>query len=66
MKKNQTGFMLVVFIGWLFFICCWLGNLYVATKCDFKSDYKCEVFHAVGIFVPPAAIVTVWLATDEQ
>ena len=44
----------------------WVVNAYKFANCDFTSDYKCEAIHAVGIFIPPAAWVTVWFGTDEN
>lgn len=66
--KKQKGFTLVelmivvIVIG---FLLPWPINAYKLSNCDFKSDYKCEVMHGIGVFVPPAAIVTVWFGTDE-
>ena len=38
----------------------WLANLYRFVKCDFEAPWKGEVIHAVGLVVPPAALVTMW------
>lgn len=35
-------------------------------SCDFESNYKCEVIHGIGVFVPPAAWVTVWFGDDGE
>lgn len=35
------------------------------TSCDFKSDYRCEAIHFVGL-VPPVSIVTMWYAVDGK
>lgn len=40
-------------------------NAYKFAHCDFEADYKCEAIHATGVFVPPAAWVTVWFGTDQ-
>lgn len=39
---------------------CWVMNLVKLCKCDFDAPYKGEVIHAVGVFVPPTAVITVW------
>lgn len=44
----------------------WLINAYKLSQCDFEGNYKCELIHAGGVFVPPAAFVTVWFDTDRQ
>lgn len=43
----------------------WIVNLARLFSCDFESPYKCEIAHSVGILIPPAAIVTVWIDTDD-
>jgi len=40
-------------------------NAYRLVGCDFESPYKCEVIHAIGVVLPPAAWVTVWFG-DER
>lgn len=40
------------------------GNIYKLTQCDFKSDYKCEILHWIGIF-PPLSLFTYWIWTDK-
>ena len=44
----------------------WLWNAAKLANCDFESNYKCEVIHAVGVVIPPAALVTVWFASDAK
>ena len=44
----------------------WLINAAKFVDCDFKSDYKCEVLHGIGIVAPPTALLTVWFATDRS
>ena len=34
-------------------------NGYKLSQCDFKSGYKCEILHGMGVIVPPTAFVTV-------
>lgn len=41
----------------------WNGVKFV--NCDFKSDYKCEVVHGTGVFIPPASYITVWFDDDS-
>lgn len=43
----------------------WPLNAYKLSQCDFEADYKCEVLHTIGVFVPPAALITVWFGTDQ-
>lgn len=42
----------------------WVGNFIKLTDCDFKSDYKCEVVHVLGI-VPTISLITVWFDFEE-
>ena len=44
----------------------WLINIYKLVGCDFKSDYKCEAVHALGVFVGPASLITVWFDDDRK
>ena len=44
----------------------WIWNAVKFTDCDFTSDYKCEVIHGTGVFVPPAAFLTVWFEDDSD
>lgn len=39
-------------------------NAYKLYKCDFGPDYKCEAIHAIGVAIPPASLVTVWISSD--
>jgi hypothetical protein len=66
--KKQLGVTLVelvVVIFGLLFVCVWPYNLYRLSQCDFDAPYKCEVIHAIGVVVPPAAIVTMWFTEDK-
>jgi hypothetical protein len=67
--KKQSGFtvielvfMIVGFIG----MGSWIWNAAKFASCDFESNYKCEVIHGVGIFIPPASIITVWFDDDRK
>lgn len=42
----------------------WVWNAFKFAGCDFESNYKCEVIHGAGVFVPPAAFITVWFDGD--
>lgn len=44
----------------------WLVNAYKFASCDFESPFKCEVVHGIGVFVPPSAIITVWVDDDGK
>jgi hypothetical protein len=50
----------------VFIVMCgsWVVNLNQLLACDFKSDYRCEAVHAVGL-IPIASVVTVWVDTEE-
>ena len=41
-------------------------NGYKLSQCDFKSDYKCEILHGMGVIVPPTAFITVWFKDDND
>ena len=43
----------------------WIWNGVKFANCDFVSDYKCEIIHGAGVFIPPASWITVWFDTDE-
>jgi len=38
----------------------WVKNIVKLSECDFKSPYKAEVVHVVGL-LPPVGAVTGWL-----
>jgi len=42
----------------------WIWNGFKFANCDFESNYKCEVIHGAGVFIPPAAYITVWFDDD--
>lgn len=42
----------------------WFWNAAKLFSCDFKSNYRCEISHGIGVVVPPLSFVTVWLSTD--
>jgi hypothetical protein len=39
-------------------------NGYKLSQCDFREDYKCEVIHSIGVFIPTASVITVFFDTD--
>lgn len=43
----------------------WCINLYKGINCDFEAPYRCEIIHGTGVFIPPAAYVTVWFDSDK-
>lgn len=43
----------------------WIINIVKLTDCDFKTPYRCEVLHGVGLF-PPINVVTAWMSTDKS
>ena len=38
----------------------WCVNVYKLVNCDFEESYKGEVIHIVGVFLPPASLITAW------
>lgn len=65
--KKQKGFTLTELIAVIiivFLIGGWILNAIKFASCDFESDYRCEVLHGVGVFIPPTSIVTVWFGDD--
>ena len=39
----------------------WLINLKQGLDCDFEAPYKCEVVSVIGVVIPPAALITVYV-----
>lgn len=67
--KKQRGFTLieiVVLLVFVLFIPAYLWNVMKFASCDFESNYKCEVIHGAGTFVPPLSLVTVWFSDDSK
>jgi hypothetical protein len=46
------------------FLVPWVLNISKLIDCDFKPSYRCEIIHSVGVFIPPAAVITIWFDTD--
>lgn len=44
----------------------WIWNGVKFASCDFEANWKCEVIHGAGVFIPPAAYITVWFGDDGQ
>lgn len=47
-------------------IAVWGYNAVKFFRCDFDTPLKCEVVHGIGVFVPPASLITVWFDFNEQ
>jgi len=62
-KENTSVSGLLIILLILFTPYIWNAVKFVS--CDFKSNYRCEVIHGIGIFMPPASYITVWFADDE-
>jgi hypothetical protein len=56
MKDDNNGIWLFL----LMFAAAWLINLFKLFDCDFDAPYKEEVIHFIGLFIPPASIITAW------
>jgi hypothetical protein len=59
--KTVVPFILVVLL-----ITPWVWNAFKFSNCDFESNYRCEAIHGIGVFVPPAAYITVWFDDDSK
>jgi hypothetical protein len=61
-----TDFWVVFYIVFLLlYLWSYIYNAVELINCDFKSDYKCEVVHSVGVVVPSTSIITVWFPSDD-
>ena len=62
--RNKNGvvdvFQLVILVIWLLAIVGYVLNIVKLVQCDFKSPYKAEVIHGVGV-ITPISIVTGYL-----
>jgi hypothetical protein len=63
--KNNTEFTKMVTIVVVILFGIWIWNAVKFVSCDFESDFKCEVIHGAGVFIPGAAVITVWFDTDD-
>jgi len=50
----------------VFVIACWIVNLVKFTECDFEKPYKSEIIHGIGVFMPPASVVTCCFPSEEE
>ena len=67
--RKQKGFTLIELVLFLFVVVgvgSWVWNVVKFASCDFESNFKCEVVHGAGVFVPPLSIVTVWFSDDSS
>ena len=51
-------FLLIVKI---YFIVAFIVNISKLVNCDFEEPWKDEIIHGIGLVIPPAAAVTVWM-----
>lgn len=51
---------------YLFVIVSYITNAVKVFKCDWKSSYKEEVIHVVGVVIPPTCLVTAWYGTEPN
>lgn len=61
MKAQARVMIAVLFI----FLGSWIWNAVKFASCDFESDFKCEVIHGAGVFIPMASLITVWFDVDD-
>ena len=66
MKNPTIGVGCTTMLIWLFFIVTWVINLVQFCKCDFEQPLKKEVIKGVGVFIPPAAAVTVFCGNSLE
>lgn len=52
--------LLLIPMIWLYFIICWVVNLFILLNCDFEESYREEFIHGIGL-IGPVAGVTVWM-----
>jgi hypothetical protein len=55
-----------ILIIFIVFVAIWITNLLKFLDCDFESNYKCEVVHGVGVFIPPVSVFTAWVKADKE
>jgi len=60
MKMNFGLFLLLVLV----YLGSYVVNIIRFTQCDFEAPYKGEIIHLVGIIIPGASLVTVWIDAD--
>ena len=65
--RPHRSFGLLTVIVMIYGIGSYLVNIYYLTKCDFdpKGSWRGEVIHALGVVLPPAAMVTALMMKDR-
>lgn len=63
-REDFTAVELIVVGLILLGLVSWIWNATKFASCDFEPNYRCEAIHAIGLFVPPTAMVTVWFDDD--
>ena len=61
--KRQTK---VVASAYIILSICWVVNLLQTTSCNFEAPYRCEYIGTIGVIIPPAALVTVFIDRTEK
>jgi len=67
MKKYQAGytiieiFAVIQILVVLSMLVTWVINLFQLLNCDFYSPWRDEIIHGIGLLVPPASLITVWM-----
>lgn len=62
--KTSKGLIGVASIGCIIhtiYAISYLVNLIFFISCDFNSPYKEEITHGIGILIPYASFLTVWM-----
>lgn len=60
-EKAILGMGLAWLIFWIYVGICWVVNIVQLISCDFDTPWKDEIIHIIGLVIPPASGVTVWL-----
>jgi hypothetical protein len=45
---------------WVYFVVCWVVNLFKFIGCDFDAPYKEGVLHGIGVFTLFGSGITAW------
>ena len=59
-KELPAGCNFIAVILWLIVLVAYINNLIDLFSCDFETPFKEEIIHLIGVFIPPASLITCW------
>jgi uncharacterized BrkB/YihY/UPF0761 family membrane protein len=59
-NNDNNGCSAIAGVFWLFMVFTYINNIIDLFGCDFETPFKEEIIHLIGVFIPPASLITCW------